>query len=216
MHFHDQRMRRLIASGLLPERAGHPVKVWAHVTLAELCTLDDGSLLQDVWIAEMAVRWAAYRAADSDGTGGDGGAWLNGAAAKAMACDAVITPVVTGDVDPGVLDDLVRLCVELDRIEHGTAQVADSQAGPSRQALRKTIIGKAVDLLSGPGGLASFLRTQQLGARLAGPSLPLDIGFSKTIPPGTVTPSSCVTGAAGGPAAATSPRRPAKCTTSST
>ena len=40
------------------------------------------------------------------------------------------------------------------------------------------------DLLSGPGGLASFLRTRQLGARLAGPSLPLDIGFSKAIPPG--------------------------------
>ena len=33
-------------------------------------------------------------------------------------------------------------------------------------------------------GLASFLRTRQLGAWLAGPSLPLDIGFSKTIPPG--------------------------------
>jgi len=37
---------------------------------------------------------------------------------------------------------------------------------------------KAVDLLSGPGGLASFLRRRQLGARLAGPSLPLDIGYS--------------------------------------
>jgi len=37
------------------------------------------------------------------------------------------------------------------------------------------------DLLSGPGGLASFLRTRQLGARLAGPSLPLDIGYSQTI-----------------------------------
>ena len=46
----------------------------------------------------------------------------------------------------------------------------------------------------GPGGprptpgspprWARDLRTQQLGARLAGPSLPLDIGFSKAIPPG--------------------------------
>ena len=50
--------------------------------------------------------------------------------------------------------------------------------------LEQMIIDNAADLLSGPGGLASFLRTQQLGARLAGPSLPLDIGFSKTIPPG--------------------------------
>jgi hypothetical protein len=45
-------------------------------------------------------------------------------------------------------------------------------------------VGKAADLLSGPGGLASFLRTNQLGARLAGPSLPLDIGYATTIPPG--------------------------------
>jgi hypothetical protein len=44
--------------------------------------------------------------------------------------------------------------------------------------------GKAVDLLSGPGGLASFLRRRQLGARLGGPSLPLDIGVSETIPAG--------------------------------
>jgi hypothetical protein len=51
------------------------------------------------------------------------------------------------------------------------------------EALEQAIIGKAVDLLSGPGGLASFLRRRQLGARLGGPSLPLDIGFSETIPP---------------------------------
>ena len=37
--YHDaleDAMRRLVASGLLPERAGQPVKVWAHVSLAEL------------------------------------------------------------------------------------------------------------------------------------------------------------------------------------
>ena len=45
-------------------------------------------------------------------------------------------------------------------------------------------MGKAVDLLSGPGGLASFLRRRQLGVRLGGPSLPLDIGYSETIPAG--------------------------------
>jgi HNH endonuclease len=183
-------MRRLVASGLLPERAGRPVKVWVHVSLAELRAMDDGSVLAGQWISEMAVRWAVRRAADSDGAGGDGGAWLNGKAVKAVACDAVLTPVVTGDVDPGALDDLVRLCVQLDRIEHGTDLTdgedthTQPEGSPSRETLRQAIVGKAVDLLSGPGGLASFLRTRQLGARLAGPSLPLDIGFSKTIPPG--------------------------------
>ena len=46
------------------------------------------------------------------------------------------------------------------------------------------MIGKAVDLLSGPAGLASFLRRRQLGVRLGGPSLPLDIGYAETVPAG--------------------------------
>jgi hypothetical protein len=158
---HSGRMRRLVAAGLLPERAGQPVKVWAHISLAELRAMDDGSVLQDQWIGEMAARWAARRAAASEG-GSDGGAWLDGKAARAMACDAIITPVVTGDVDPGALDDLVRLCVELDRLDHGTgrrpgpagASSADgTPAGrgpadsPSREALRQAIIGKTMILL---------------------------------------------------------------------
>ena len=90
--------------------------------------------------------------------------------------------MVTGEVDLSVLDDLVRMCVQLDRLEHGTSD--PDPASPSQEAVQQAVIGKAVDLLSGPGGLASLLRTRQLGARLAGPSLPLDIGYSKTIPPG--------------------------------
>ena len=54
-------------------------------------------------------------------------------------------------------------------------------------ACKQAIIGKAVDLLSGPGGLASFLRCSQLGARLGGPSLPLDVGFSENVPAGIRT-----------------------------
>ena len=60
-------------------------------------------------------------------------------------------------------------------------------AGPAWEALEQAVIGKAVDLLSGPGGLASFLRRRQLGVRLGGPSLPLDIGYSETIPADTAT-----------------------------
>jgi hypothetical protein len=96
--------------------------------------------------------------------------------------------VVIGEVNYPVLDDLVRLCAELARLND--AEVTSSQDEPQpqtlrvREALEQQIIGKAVDLLSGPGGLASFLRRRQLGARLGGPSLPLDIGYSQTIPAG--------------------------------
>jgi hypothetical protein len=36
--YHDalaEAMRRLVASGLLPERAGQPVKAWVHISLAD-------------------------------------------------------------------------------------------------------------------------------------------------------------------------------------
>jgi hypothetical protein len=177
--YHDalaEAMRRLVASGMLPERAGQPVKVWAHISLADLLRLDGDSALQEQWTAQIRGQWAAHRAAASE-TGADDGAWLDGDAAEGIACDAAMAPIVTGDVNVDALDDLVRLCVELDARRDGARDAAWA-------ALEQAVIGKAVDLLSGPGGLASFLRRRQLGARLAGPSLPLDIGYAETIPAG--------------------------------
>ena len=177
--YHDalaEAMRRLMAAGLLPERAGQPVKAWVHISLGDLLLLDAGSALQDQWTAQVRARWAAHRAQASE-TGASDGAWLDGDAAKAIACDAAMAPIVTGDVNVDALEDLVRLCVELDGRRDGVRDAAWA-------ALEQAVIGKAVDLLSGPGGLASFLRRRQLGARLSGPSLPLDIGYSETIPAG--------------------------------
>jgi hypothetical protein len=72
--------------------------------------------------------------------------------------------------------------VELDRLRRGGESAGDT--GQARAAVEQAVIGKAVDLLSGPGGLASFLRRRQLGVRLGGPSLPLDIGYAETVPAG--------------------------------
>ena len=71
------RMRRLVASGLLPERAGQPVKAWVHISLADLLLLDGDSALQEQWTAQVRERWAARRAFASE-TGSEGGAWLDG------------------------------------------------------------------------------------------------------------------------------------------
>ena len=188
--YHDalqEAMRRLAVSNLLPERAGHPVKAWAHMSLADLLRLDGSSALQEQWTAQVRAQWAAHRAAASE-TGSDGGAWLDGNAAEAIACDAAMAPIVTGDVNVEALEDLVRLCVELDRLRRADDRDRPDMSAPDTTAawaaLEQAVIGRAVDLLSGPGGLASFLRRRQLGARLAGPSLPLDIGYSETIPAG--------------------------------
>jgi hypothetical protein len=192
--YHDalqEAMQRLVTAGLLPERAGHPVKAWVHISLADLLLLDGSSALLQEWTAGVRAQWAARRAEASAG-GSDGAAWLDGDAAEGIACDAAMAPYVTGEVDPAALDDLVRLCVELDRLRHHRAGGDGGEApaapapGTTRawEAVEQAIIGKAVDLVSGPGGLASFLRRRQLGARLGGPSLPLDIGYSESIPAG--------------------------------
>jgi hypothetical protein len=183
--YHDalqEAMRRLVAGGLLPERAGQPVKALVHISLADLIRLEGSPALLPEWISSMRARWAAHRAAASE-TGSDGGAWLDGKAAEAAACDASMTPVVTGDVDLGVLDELIRLCVHLDRLRRdGTPGPPVGPEPSSHEVLEQQVIGAAVSLLSGPGGLAGFLRRRQLGARLAGPSLPLDVGVSTDIP----------------------------------
>jgi len=247
--YHDaleEACRRLVAAGLLPERAGQPVRVTAYIHLADLIDLDTGSRLQQEWTGRIRGQWAAARAAASLG-GSDGSAWLDGEAADGFACDASLTPVVFGTVNPGVIEDLIRFCLELaghgpgrctpthpdhpgpghsgpghsdpghsgpghsdpghsdpghpDLDHTASDHIGPAPAGPgeplpgpqplppglSRDALEQAIIGKAVELLSGPGGLASFLRRRELGARLGGPSQPLDVGYSDDVPAGIRT-----------------------------
>jgi hypothetical protein len=239
--YHDalaEAMRRLLASGLLPQRAGQPVKALVHVTFADLCDLDVDSKLQEAWIAGYRARWAGQRAAASVSTG-DGGAWLDGEAARRVACDAMLVPVVTGDLDLGAVDQLVGLCVQYDHLRRQAADQACSQNGPGSRPgadgqagadaqpglrspdgsqagdsappgpdqdpgqggghgagtdeqagraaqvlamLEHQILATVLQIVSGPGGAASFLRRNLLGKGLNGPSLPLDVGQTDDIP----------------------------------
>ena len=154
-------MRRLVASDLLPERAGQPVRAWVHLSLADLLLLDGDSALQEQWTARVRQRWAACRAFAAE-TGSEGGAWLDGDAAEGVACDAAMAPLVTGEVNVAALEDLVRLCVELDRLRRadgsgrpggggrpGTTTAAADTPAPDTAAawaaLEQAVIGKAVD-----------------------------------------------------------------------
>ena len=180
--YHDalaEAMKRLLASDLLPQRAGQPARALVHIYFAELREMDAGSALQDKWIAEYRAQWAAHRAAASVSTG-DGGAWLEGDAARAVACDAMIIPVVTGDIDPGAVEDLIALCVSYHRTR--TQATGTDRAEQVLAMLEHQILGKILDVVSGPGGAASFLRRSLLGKGLNGPSLPLDIGQTDDIP----------------------------------
>src|SRR5580693_7284266 len=242
--YHDalaEAMKRLLASDLLPQRAGQPVKALVHIYFAELREMDRDGILQDKWISEYRARWAAHCAASSISTG-DGGAWLEGDAARAIAFDAMIIPVVTGDIDPAAVEDLIALCVEFHQLRTQTAPPGRDAAGPAGPAgtpgpedtcapaatqdraasqdraaaqdapdagvpvpaglagtaarhaevntaaadaladMEHQILGKILQVVSGPGGAASFLRRHLLGKPLAGPSLPLDVGQTDDIP----------------------------------
>jgi Domain of unknown function (DUF222) len=185
--YHDalaEAMRRLLASNLLPQRAGQPVKALAHIHFTELLAMDKDSVLQDTWSTEYRAQWAARRAAACVGPG-DGGAWLTGDAARAIAFDAMIVPVVTGDIDPGAVEDLISLCVRYDQARPGAPREGQPQTAASAQGLgllEQQILAQVIQIVSGPGGLASFLRRNLLGKPLAGPSLPLDVGQTDEIP----------------------------------
>jgi hypothetical protein len=112
----EEACRRLAGSGMLPEVAGQAAQVQLHMTLDQLRDLPGAAQAEDEWLAGRAggsmQDWLAGRAVGD----GEPGWAASRAAAEAYACDAVITPVVTGHLDPAVLaamtrDELVKFYV---------------------------------------------------------------------------------------------------------
>ncbi len=252
--YHDalqEAMRRLVAADLVPRRAGQPLKVWAYISLADLMRLPGSAELVAEWARQLSALWAGRQAAAA-GAGGHQGLWLDGAAARGIACGAPVTPVIVGDVNPAAFGDLIRLCAQLDKLQHGgegswpfqdqpgrgldgdaeddseaggSSSVPDAPASEdaaadgaavSRQALLRAIIGKAAELLSGPGGWPrSCAASSSAIWVLAGPACPSTSGTATRSPPTAGTPSGSATGTASGPAGATSRPGPARSTTPS-
>jgi hypothetical protein len=199
--YHDaleEACRRLIAGGCLPNRAGQPTKIQLHLTLDELNRLQQASGDQPnpgtghARIHPVQGPQGAPAASDTTGPTAAGSSALPGdvsfsgdstrpadagsfgpAASPGDACDATIVPIVTGRVDLDLLD---RLAATLLR--------ADGEAAPDRETISSLILANAVALLSGPGQVASLLRTGTLAGPAATISLPLDLGTAAdTIPP---------------------------------
>jgi HNH endonuclease len=98
-------------------------------------------------------------------------------------------PVVTGHLDRAVLDELAAALLRPQPAAPGAGRLGrpGGQVTARRQraerAARQLIVARAADLLSGPGGLAAFLRTRLPDDLIASVSLPLDIGAAtETIP----------------------------------
>ncbi len=135
-----------------------------------------------------------------DGSAAPAPALPGTAAMPGDECDATIIPMVTGHLDHDLLDRLTAL---LTRPLTGTGSGAGTAGTPGsggcpscgtapgtqsrdrvRRQVRDLIAANAVALLSGPHGLASYLRTGKLAPPAGSVSLPLDAGkATDTIPP---------------------------------
>ncbi len=181
----------LLRARLVPARAGSDTQAVIHIPLSQLRQLPGAQDLEDAWIRARA--------------GEDG--YLSGTDAETAACDAQTVPVVTGVMDPDVIDKMIALARTAAEADPGAAAsdpaATSAPAGMSApagtpgpegarrsgalspeawRALRYAMARLAVDLVSGPAGVAAILRQGLLDQPYNTPSLPLDIGYSDSIP----------------------------------
>ena len=172
----------LLRARLVPDRAGADTHVDAVIDLARLLDLPGACELTEAWLAAL-TRQHGY---------------LDGADAEAAACDALITPVVTAHPDLAVVDqmiDIILTCLDGTGDDGTSSRAAESSSPPSSagdqakalspeawQALRYAIARLAVDLVAGPGRLASILREGVLDAPYNSKPVILDVGVSASIP----------------------------------
>jgi Domain of unknown function (DUF222) len=160
--FHDalqEGCELLLRARMVPDRAGADTQVIAHIALSQLRGMEGASQLEAGWLAARA---------------GEPG-YLAGADAEVAACDALIVPVVTGHPDWQVIDQVLQVCL-------AAAPHLQDLSPKAHEALRMQVARLAIDFVSGPAGIAGFLRTHLLGAPYNSASLPLDIGYSDSIP----------------------------------
>ena len=169
-----EAMQRLIKADLLPESAGQATMAQVVIPFAALRAMPGASALEQEWIAAQAGRPG----------------WLSGIGAEAAACDAAVAPVVTGTVDWQAADAMADAWIDAYRLERRrgctcggcTCQPAEPMTAEAKARLRNTLLGMAADAMSGPGGLAGYLRTRLLQVPYSAASLPLDVGRTKDIP----------------------------------
>ena len=171
--FHDalqECCELIIRAKMVPGRAGTDTRVDVHIALSQLRALDGASALEEAWLAARAGQHG----------------YLAGKDAETIACDALIVPIVTAAPDWDAIAQMIALVLDAcGQDTHGTAgprPPALPLSPEAWEALQYALAKLAIDFVSGPGALASVLRTGLLQAPYNGKSVPIDVGYSENIP----------------------------------
>jgi hypothetical protein len=184
--------RLLIGAKMVPDRAGSDTRTDIHIPFSELVNMPGAEALTEAWLRAKA---------------GEHG-WLLGKDAEVAACDALIVPLVTAAPEWPVITEMIFLV--LDALgQHGTLAAgrpdgeggddAGPDAGPDAgtgerpplplplppeewQQLLYAMGKLAIKFVSGPGAIASVLRTGLLPTPFNTRSVPIDVGYSDHIP----------------------------------
>jgi len=204
--FHDALQagcELLIRAKMVPDRAGADTHVAVHIPLGQLRHLPGAPELEEAWLRGTAGEPGYLTGKDAAAAACDavaepvvtGHADMRvvdkiialALAAAGLTLDGPGAGPVYGDEDASPEGDSGHRC-------WGTAGDGPRAASRARlrarqrftpdamQALRYAIARLAIDFVSGPAGLAGWLRTTLLAPPYNTPSLPLDIGYSDSIP----------------------------------
>jgi hypothetical protein len=166
----------LLRADLTPDRSGADAHLDGVISLAHLLRLPGASELQEEWLAAMA---------------GQPG-YLAGKDTEVAACDAIVSPVVTGSPDVAVVDQMIAIvmayldedCLDgacLNEPCHGGTTGGDDQAGDSAGTTAdRAGPGTAGHDGGGTAGQRRGDRTRRHAARRPGPHHPVE----GAVPPG--------------------------------
>jgi Domain of unknown function (DUF222) len=200
--FHDALQlacELLLRAKLVPDRAGADTQVVANISLRDLRAMDGAPGLEAAWIRAVLGEDGYLTGKDAEAASCD--AMIVPIVAGAMdatVLDQMIALVLGtfGHYDPdreAHRDQIERLSVASESAfaapsPTAAAAFSGGRPGPGQispqawQALRQAIARLAVDLVSGPAGVASTLRRGLLEHPWNTPSFPLDVGYSDSIP----------------------------------
>ena len=208
--FHDALQagcELLIRAKMVPDRAGADTHVAVHIPFPELRQHPDAPDAEEVWLRGAAGEPGYLLGKDAEAAGCDAVAepvvtghadmrvvdkiiGLALAAAGITLDGAGPDPAGDGDDDEAGLDGNDGEGHRSWGAAGGGPRAASRARSRARQrftpdamqALRYAIARLAIDFVSGPAGLAGWLRTTLLAPPFNTPSLPLDIGYSDSIP----------------------------------